>query len=489
VLLRSTVLAGLLALGIAPPVAGADDREERVIEAFGRGDLATAERLLEELLAADPGHPEHLYNLACARSLRGDQEDAARRLLEAVDAGFRDRRIIEEDPDLAALRAHAAFAAVREVLDRTGDRPNADAARSSLAAWLDRFGPSRYRVEEDRERSLVIATSLGEASHREMIEMLDAQADHQVRTLFGRHPEHPVLLVVATPEDAARFFASSTTAGLYDHARRRLVTRDIGESLRHEFTHLLHHAQMERLGQKHPIWIQEGLASLYEAYVLAPDGSIEFTPNSRHNVAFRATRAGAMRPWSEVLALDPKGFMKEANRLYPQVRSMFEFIDAEAGLPRFWEAYLRTYSQRPDGSAALEEVLGEDLAALDKRWKKWVVERGGIDDSVRPGDASLGIEGEDLPDGVKVTRILPSSAASAAGVRRGDVLLAIDEAPIRSGREMLLAIAARRVGETVSLRLRRGAGTIELAAVLRPLPRGATGTGISPPSRDRGADR
>ena len=71
--------------------------EDRVVEAFGRGDLATAERLLLELLATDPRHPEHLYNLACAKSLQGDPEAAIGRLLEAVDSGFRDARFLGED--------------------------------------------------------------------------------------------------------------------------------------------------------------------------------------------------------------------------------------------------------------------------------------------------------------------------------------------------------------------------------------------------------
>ncbi len=476
----------MLALVLAASTADADDeidrQQERVVEAFGRRDYPAAERLLEDLLAADPGHPEHLYNLACARSLQGDGEGAVTHLLAAIDAGFRDPSFLEEDPDLAAARAAPAFARVREaVANLAASSPLA--ARASLSAWLDRFGASRYRVEEDPARSLVIATVLSPESHAEMIEMLDRQADHLLATLFEQPPASPVLLVVARPEDAAAFFSDESTAGLYEHARRRLVTRDIGESLRHEFTHLLHHAQMERLGHRHPIWIQEGLASLYEAHEIAADGSVRFLPNSRHNVAYRAARAGVTRPWREVVTLSPREFMAESTRLYPQTRAMFEFIAAEAGLARFWESYLRTYPESPDGSAALREMFGDDLDAIEKRWKRWVIGRGPIDDSVRPGDASLGIEGEDLPDGIRVARLVPRSAAGAAGVRRNDVLLAIDDAPIRSTRELLLAVAARRVGETVRLRVRRGDTTLELSAVLRPLPNSAGGTAISPRPR------
>lgn len=479
----AVALAVAASILTAVPHAALSDEaiEDRVVEAFGRGDHAGAERLLLDLLAADPGHPEHLYNLACARSLQGDPAGAVERLLEAVDAGFRDARFLLEDPDLDAARRHSDFTRVLAAVERVAAAGGREAAETGLAAWLERFGPSRYRVEDDPGRNLLIATALEGDSHREMLAMLDAQADHLVATLFERYPRTPVLLVVARPEDAAAFFADGTTAGLYEHARRRLITRDIGESLRHEFTHLLHHAQMERLGQRHPIWIQEGLASLYEHHRIDESGRVRFLPNSRHNVAYRAARAAVTRPLRELVGLSHREFMDESTRLYPQTRAIFEFIAAEAGLERFWRTYLETFAESPDGTAALLASFGAvDLDDLDRRWRRWVIERGPIDDAVRPGDASLGIEGADRPDGVEIERVLVGGAARAAGVRRGDLLVAIDDVPIRSGRELVLAIASRRVGETVLLRLRRGDDTVEMAAQLRPLPGSAGGAAVRP---------
>lgn len=480
-------LAAVLALAATPSGAEAADdrRQQRIVDAFGRRDYATAERLLGEALAADPGHPTHLYNLACLHSLRGEAAPAAARLQEAIAAGFREWTILQEDPDLAFLRSSPAFAPVREIMERSARTGSGGhgAAEVSLRGWLDRFGASRYRVERDERRNLLVATSLDEASHREMIEGIDRLADQLSGSLFGEAPRHPVLLVVARPEDAASFFGEETTAGLYEHSRRRLVTRDIGESLRHEFVHALHHACMERLGQRHPIWVQEGLATLFESYAAEPGGEIAFRPNSRHNVAYRAARAGVVRPWREVLAASPDRFMQQSARLYPQVRSMWEFIAAEAGLARFWRLYLDTFAESPDGSLALREAFGEEIDAIDRRWRRWVVERGPIDDAVRPGDASLGIEGEDRPDGVLVRGVLPGSAASAAGVRRGDLLVEIDGEEIRSTRELLLAIAGREVGERVRVAVRRGGDRLALEATLRPLPRQAGGSAVAPRPR------
>lgn len=482
--LRRALAAVLAALLAAPLALGGDRLEERIVEAFGRRDYAAAERLLGEALAADPGHPTHLYNLACLHSLRGEAEPAAARLAEAIAAGFDEWAIVMEDPDLAFLRASPAFASLHAAAERSGAKAGAaNAAESSLRAWLARFGERHYRVERDERRRLLVATGLDEASHREMVAGIDRLADLLVETLFGEPLHHPVLLVVPRPEDAERFFSNETTAGLYEHSRRRLVTRDIGESLRHELVHAFHHAQMERIGQRHPIWVQEGLATLFENFAAGSGGEPLFRPNSRHNIAYRAARAGVARPWREVLSATPERFMQSSTRLYPQVRSMWEFIAAEAGLARFWKLYLETFPESPDGTLALREAFGEELDAIERRWRRWVVDRGPIVDAVRPGDASLGLEGEDRPDGVLVRRLLPGSAAALAGVRRGDLLFEIDGEEIRSARELLLAIAGREVGERVRLAVRRGGERVELDASLRPLSSNAGGAAPPRPRR------
>jgi len=456
--------------------------QTEILTAFEARDYATAERLLRAALEADPGNPMHLYNLACLHSLRREAEPALERLKEAISAGFRNWAHLAEDPDLAFLRSLPEYAQVQRLVEglvRDGVG-GANAAEASLRNWIGRFGERHYRVERDPQRNLIIVTSLDEASHREMIETIDRQADHLVRTLFDEYPRHPALLVVPRPEDAERFFGSGSTAGLYEHERRRLITRDIGESLRHELVHLLHHAQMERTGQRHPIWVQEGLATLYEAYTLRADGGVEFRPNSRHNVAFRASRAGVVRPWREVLAATPEQFMRQGPRLYPQVRSMWEFFAEEIGLPRFWRLYLDTYPQSPDGTLAIETAFGAPIEQIERRWRRWVVARGPIDDAVRPGDAWLGVEGEDRPDGVLVRRVAQRSAAALAGVRRGDLLVEIDGEEIRSDRELILAIAGRSPGEQVEVVVRRRGERVPLVAVLQPMPRSAGGSAIAP---------
>lgn len=74
------------------------------IAAMQNGKYAKAADLLEEVLALRPGQNRTLYNLACCYSRTEKLEQAATRLQEAWDAGFRDLERLRSDPDLDALR-------------------------------------------------------------------------------------------------------------------------------------------------------------------------------------------------------------------------------------------------------------------------------------------------------------------------------------------------------------------------------------------------
>src|SRR5690606_15189567 len=108
-----------------------------------------------------------------------------------------------------------------------------------------------------------------------------AQWDYQIKHLFDAPPDAHVLLMIPSAEQLGRFLPSSAIGGYYDHDRRTLLSRELRPSLRHEITHALHHAQMDRLGQKHPMWVQEGLASVFELYEFDEQGRLIVLDNSR----------------------------------------------------------------------------------------------------------------------------------------------------------------------------------------------------------------
>jgi hypothetical protein len=71
---------------------------------FERQDYSRLVPVLTLAVHIKPGSPYVLYNLACAQARTGATRAALDTLGRAVDAGFRDRAHIENDPDLASLR-------------------------------------------------------------------------------------------------------------------------------------------------------------------------------------------------------------------------------------------------------------------------------------------------------------------------------------------------------------------------------------------------
>jgi hypothetical protein len=427
--------------------------------------------------AAGAADGELLYNDACALAQLGRLAAAEARLLEAVRRGFRDFDHMEADEDLEPIRASTTYEAIMESRARleqpkpAPERSRGDArrrARDPLAEWKTAHGDG-YRYETDAERGLQYATYLDEAAHARMKDELERLERHLIDAYFGKPPEDPVLIAVVRPEDAKRYLESKEIRGTYQHAERRLVARDVGQSLQHEFVHLMHFGHMERTGQRHPIWIQEGLASLYEDYGFRPDGSVEFRPNVRFNIARRQVVSGTAMRWKELAGLKAEAFMADAERLYPQVRAMFEFMARERRLEAFYKELLATSAESPDGLRAIERAFGEPAGTVEERWKRWMKERGAIDDSVSRGDASLGFAAEDAGDGVRIRSFVPKSAARAAGLRVDDVVLAIDGTPVRNREELTLAAAKLEVGREVLVRFRRDGAESEVRVAPRPL--------------------
>lgn len=460
----------------APAAKNGVPTERDVVAAFDRKDYAKALSLIERILGAEPGNALMHYNAACALSHLGRIDEAVAKLVDAVKFGFRDYTHLERDPDLDALRDHPTYKAIVEAKGRA----DADAAQQNFDRWREQFGGDRYRYESDAELNLHFATALDARMHERMTTMLRRQAKQQIATLFSGPPKESVFVAIPTRADAQVFFRdlarrdktfdSPNVAGIYEHRARRLVTADVGASLRHEFTHAMHYGDMERLGQPHPLWIQEGLASLYEEYELGADGtSIVFDANDRDDVIRGLVRAGQALPWTKLLAMRAEDFMKKPQQLYPQVRSMFRFLAAEKKLGDWYHAYTKGFAEDRTGAKAFERLFGAPLGDVERRWKQWVLGSSLPDRAVQPGDASLGVAIDDAQDGARVSDVIPRSGAFKAGVRTGDVIVSVGGVPTTSASELVAAIAKARIGDVVEVLLRRGKEYLRLKVVLEPL--------------------
>ncbi|MCB1397653.1 MAG: Do family serine endopeptidase [Rhodobacter sp.] len=78
--------------------------------------------------------------------------------------------------------------------------------------------------------------------------------------------------------------------------------------------------------------------------------------------------------------------------------------------------------------------------------------------------------GMDLPQGVVITAMHDESPLARAGLRSGDVVLAVDGEPVNSPPEMMFRLAARGIGGTATLTLLRGGDRSEVSVALVPPP-------------------
>ena len=462
----------LLCLWTAPTLGQPDGLtsqrfEARIVELFANQQYQQAADLLEAQLKKTPTDQTVLYNAACAYSRLGKLDRAAELLFQSVEAGFLNFDHIINDPDLENLREHPGYLEIIAIRDEAYEA----VAKRQLDAARRQFGEEGYRYETDNDRRLNYVTALDDTAHGEMREMLELQADHLSKLLFEKPPNYFTMIVVPTPTDARRIIRDATIGGVYEHAKRRLVALDIGLMLRHEFVHLMHYGHMERLAQPHELWVQEGLACLYETYYASPNGGIRILPNQRHNLVKNLIANKAQPRWRELFQYDADRFMRDARDTYPMVRSIFRFLDDQKKLDDWYQMYIETFEEDKSGILAFERVFESRLEEVERRWRMWVRAQPMIDDLVVRGDASLGVQyvEEGSNDGVLLEAVRSKSAAEEAGIKPGDVIVAVDGQPTRSHFELLTIIGNHRVGDQVEVRVRRGTEYITFDVRLKPL--------------------
>ncbi len=92
-------------------------------------------------------------------------------------------------------------------------------------------------------------------------------------------------------------------------------------------------------------------------------------------------------------------------------------------------------------------------------------------------EVKLGVMLADAENGVGVGGVLPNSAAAAAGLEKGDVILTIDNLPLAESFDLVYEVKQKKPGDRSTLRVRRGDAefAVEVEFVLPPAaaPHGA----------------
>lgn len=420
-----------------------------------------------EILGANPKDSIALYNAACTQVKLSYHDKAVALLERAVLAGFVDFDDMKRDPDLEPIREHPRYVALVNAIDEAVDRAG-ETMEQRARQMLD----DDATVDRDERLRFVYATSLEPSSHAAMRATIDRQLDWQIEHLFDAPPNSWVLVVVPSPERADEILRSARVGGFYDHDLRRLVTREIGPSLRHELTHALHHAQMDRLGQTHPMWLQEGLASVFELYDLHDDGTMTVLPNSRMNVAVNLAKINGLSDWTRLFKESDRRFTRNRPRAkYAETRAIFQFLASEGRLVSWYRTYLETYDEDPTGALAFEREFETPLEEVERAFRLWVRAHDKVAEEIASDQPALGVWLSDqlANDGVRIVGVNPGGAARREGIRANDVILSIDGRPMYASEEIVYEIGRREAGEEVTLKLRRIAREFEVTIKLRPV--------------------
>jgi hypothetical protein len=454
----------------------------RVMEHFKakRYDHALAE--LEKVLAARPGDSMALYNAACAAARLKDAPKAVAYLRKSVEAGWVNFDHITADPDLESIRKEAGY---RDLMARRAEFTKKAGARvvARITEELRQHGVDvkRYRSVFDTDRNLVYLHAKSGEDFARVRASIDGYAEHQWAHLFQNRPKEPLYIVLLTRADSARVFRGGI-GGFFNADANALFCGDIPSYklmrtsvVRHEFTHALHFADMRARSQRHPIWLLEGLATLFESSV-SEKGRIRPRHSYRLKIVQEAVRRGKTFPWKMMMRLSHRQFMMTAQLGYAQSRYMLFYMHEKGLLKKFYDEYTRKESYAGDKTAleSYEVVFGKPIEAVERDWKAWIAKQKA------PEVPFLGVSMQPRASRVIVSGVVAESAADRAGLRRGDVIKSLEGTAVKEPADLMEVLGGLEVGEEIDLDIERDGKPVALKATLGKRPDDVSGLRRAP---------
>ena len=163
--------------------------------------------------------------------------------------------------------------------------------------------------------------------------------------------------------------------GFYQPADRYMVM-NIGlgaGTLTHEIVHPL----VETDFPDAPTWINEGIASVFEAPVITKPGEIHGVKNWRHPRLKRALQSASERDAAQLstfFGMSEETFRSEHEDLhYAMARYICQWLDERGKLWPFFQRWRDTHATDPTGRKAFEDIVGMTPEAANPLWAKWTL--------------------------------------------------------------------------------------------------------------------
>ncbi len=419
-----------------------------------------AEAALNEALVLEPDNYTNIYNMACLKSLKGNLDDAMAHLERACDAGFTDFLHIEQDSDLNNLRKLPRYLTLINSKDLY-QKKDADRA---IVTLRKQFG-DKYLYELDPADKLVFVANTDPGTLTAVKKWLIAQAKSQWAELFANKPDQYIVVLLPSAADYRKLIRQPGVEGIYMPEVRTLIARRLGQVMTHEFTHAMHAGDLDRSAQEHPIWIIEGLASMYEAGQFEGE---KLVPHDNFRLWYlqAAHRSARLIPLERLLKYQQPEFVKNANLAYGQASSVMLYLYETGLLKKFYETFKAGIEKDPTGKVAIETVSGKTLKEFEKDWQTWMSHRVPPAMNTGPEGPFLGVRFSQENDGLKIDEVVSNSPAAKAGIKTSDVIVGLNELDVRDQMSLMPLLKLHAPGEQVTLKVRRGTVYLDVPLTL-----------------------
>ena len=158
--------------------------------------------------------------------------------------------------------------------------------------------------------------------------------------------------------------------GHYGHTHKYIVINyETGPgTMVHELTHAL----MSEDFPQAPIWLAEGMASLYE-HCRADGDALKGDDNWRLPELKSALENGTLTPLPTLLAMQPSVFRSVRESLnYAQARYFCKYLEEMGLLPTVYKNFRDGHAQDPTGSMFVVKAFGKSLDSVESAWKRWI---------------------------------------------------------------------------------------------------------------------
>jgi hypothetical protein len=201
------------------------------------------------------------------------------------------------------------------------------------------------------------------------------------KQFFAKRPQNTVTVYIFKNHDSYRrhlrdFFHLAepiSPYGHYGHTHRYIVVNyQTGPgTLTHELTHALMAADFPDA----PVWISEGLASLFEQ-CRVENGALLGEANWRLPELQQALAEKKLVPLAELFRSTNQDFrlMNESLR-YAESRYFCLYLQERGMLAPVYREFRGAVSSDPDGANTVAKILAKPLAEIDADWRTWLTQQ------------------------------------------------------------------------------------------------------------------